>query len=80
MKSVVHDKLQDDLANTPFGVFGIEADEATDISNIRSACELHSLWLSFVCIGVYIFIVCKFVFDYQKIHPCLREYLLNVFF
>ena len=33
MKSVVDDTLKDDLAKVPFGVFGIEADEATDTSN-----------------------------------------------
>ena len=29
---------------------------------------------------VYSFIGCKFVFGYQKIHPCLGEYLINVLF
>ena len=44
--------------------------------NIRQKNKEHCI----ILIIVYIFIICKFIFNNQKIHPCLGEYLLNVFF
>ena len=57
MKSVVDDKLKDDLAKAPFGVFGIEADEATDTSN-------ESIIVTFVrsvnCINFVVAVFCVY--------------------